>query len=77
MRHSKAKNIVLLGSCSYCYEIFQTGAARLINGDYPLEQFCSNKCAEEFLKTAGEDSHSSRPSSSLEGKNSLERPGQQ
>jgi ribosomal protein L24E len=71
MRHSKADNILLLGKCSYCNDAFKEGAGRLIIGDYPLEQFCSNECAEEFLDTAREGRHSSQSSSSLEKKSPL------
>lgn len=73
MRHSRSDNILLLGSCSYCNDAFREGAGRLIIGYYPLEQFCSNKCAKEFLVTAREERHSSQSSSSFERKNHLQR----
>jgi ribosomal protein L24E len=73
MRHSRADNILLLGKCSYCNDVFGEGAGRLIIGDYSQEQFCSNECAEEFLETVQEKRRSSQSSSIIVKMRPLQR----
>jgi ribosomal protein L24E len=73
MRHSRADNILLLGSCSYCSDAFEKGAGRLIIGNYSQEQFCSNKCAEDFMETVQEKRRSSQSSSIIVKMRPLQR----
>ena len=50
MRHRIPEPFILLTSCSYCKDDFLAGAGRHMLGSYPMEQFCTYRCAENFLE---------------------------
>jgi hypothetical protein len=50
MRYPSPDPFLLLGFCSYCGEDFRNGVPRFLVGDFPMEQFCSYKCASNFLQ---------------------------
>jgi len=51
MRHRGPGPFLLLATCSNCNQHFRDGAARHMLGNYPMEQFCRYKCAEEYLES--------------------------
>jgi hypothetical protein len=51
MRHRRPGTFILLASCSYCKDDFQDGTARHMLGSYPMEQFCTYSCAENYLES--------------------------
>lgn len=52
MKHRRAQSLTLLTLCSQCKGDFRDGAARYVLGIYPMEQFCSYRCAEKYLENA-------------------------
>jgi hypothetical protein len=54
MKHRKPGPYILLATCSNCKQEFGPGTARFMLGIYPLEQFCTHRCAEEYLEN-GQD----------------------
>jgi len=51
MKHRRPGSFILLASCSYCKNDFRDGAARHMLGSYPMEQFCTYSCAENYLES--------------------------
>lgn len=51
MKHRKPGPFILLAACSNCNQYFRDGAARHMLGTYPMEQFCTYMCAEEYLES--------------------------
>lgn len=51
IKNGKFRAITLSQNCSNCSEGFRDGAARFILGAFPMEQFCSYRCAERYLET--------------------------
>ena len=49
MKNRRPGPFILLVSCSYCNEDFEDGRARHMLGSYPMEQFCTYRCVENYL----------------------------
>ena len=50
MKNHTSEYAFLLGACSHCGDKFLERETRFIIGDFPMEQFCSFKCAEGYLE---------------------------